>query len=85
MSKRVSVRILTYSGWKTVLGVPVKIGVIADLFVATNYPFSNAWNITHVPSGHCDETYEPSPSRAAKTFEEKIKKIGRKKYQAAVR
>lgn len=90
MSKRVSVRILTYFGWETVFGVRVKVGVIEDLFAATNRAacggrtIKGLWDITHIPSGFCYTSGARSPSKAAKKFEKAVKEIGRERYEAAI-
>ena len=88
--KKISVRINTMMGWKTVEGVPVKVGNISDLFAATPYllPSSSVlngrWNITHIPSGCCYMTYARSVKQAVELFEDEIKSVGKERYQDAI-
>lgn len=85
------VRIRTMTGWEYVEGVPVKIGVISDLFAATPHVLpqmwavQNRWNITHMPSGHCYVCYASSPNEAVSEFSRVVQHVGRKSYQKAVR
>lgn len=74
-----------------VKGIPVKIGVIEDLFVATPVWYASGrvsdalWNITHIPSGHSKHAYAPSVRKAVRMTEEKIKALGKQEYQKAIR
>ena len=88
--KKITVRAHCFHGWETVVGVPVKIGVIEDLFAATpritwsQRIHKNLFDITHIPSGFCYAVGAKSPHDAAAAFEAKIKAIGKKKYQKAI-
>lgn len=70
-------------------GVPVKVGVIDDLFAAThkwmngNY-FETDWNITHIPSGLCHSACAFSPQEAVAHFTSEILRLGKERYQKRI-
>ncbi len=72
-------------------GIPVRIGVIDDLFVATNKHMgagvflSGVWNITHIPSGAGAIVNASSPEEAVRLTEAKIRSIGKAGYQRLIR
>jgi hypothetical protein len=75
----------------TIQGIPITVGNINDLFVATPNILPSmtvserSWNITHIPSGHCYACYSDSPEDAVRDFERALQNIGKRKYQKRIK
>ena len=87
--KSIPVVISYYEGTKVVEGYPVKIGELEGVFAATPSAisiFNDEFVITHIATGHAVPCLsERTIAKAVKSAEAAILKVGKTKYQAAVR